>query len=170
MDGARNLAPRPGVCGMKPWETIALVIGDKKFDVTATPTKHLPGGECTGFIITAPEFGQTNGLPNAVYFSGDTIYIPELAQIAKKFHISVALFNLGCAKAPVSDPPLQITMDGKQAARLFDEIKADVLVPIHFEGWGHFYEGKQGLQKSFKEEGIEDKICWLTPGVEKRIL
>ena len=46
---------------------------------------HLPGGEVVGFIITAPSFGTTDGKPNAIYFSGDTIYLPELAKMRERF-------------------------------------------------------------------------------------
>lgn len=169
MDGAKNLAPRPGVRGMTPWETTSLQLGGRTFQVTATPCLHVPGGECTGFIITAAWFGETDGLPNAIYFSGDTVYMEELVEMKSKFHISVALLNLGAAAVPVGDPPLQITMDGKQAAKLFREIGADVLVPMHYDGWGHFAEGGDQLAKAFASEGIEDKVCWLTPGASKKI-
>ncbi|POR31093.1 Uncharacterized protein TPAR_08667 [Tolypocladium paradoxum] len=47
------------------------------------------------------------------------------------------LLNLGAASVPVGDPPLRITVDGKQAAKLFREIGADILVPMHCDGWGH---------------------------------
>ncbi|RYP42090.1 hypothetical protein DL767_000455 [Monosporascus sp. MG133] len=171
MDGAKKLAPRPGVRGLRPWETVPLDIGGRRFQVTATPCQHLPGGECTGFILTAVEFGETDGLPNAIYFSGDTVYLEELAEMRKKFHISVALLNVGAAVAPVGDsPPLQITMDGKQAARLFREIGADVLVPMHYESWGHFSQKGQQLAKAFEEEGIQEKVCWLVPGVSKKVI
>ncbi|KAK0455610.1 putative Zn-dependent hydrolases of the beta-lactamase protein [Desarmillaria tabescens] len=156
MDGTKQLHPRPGVRGIRPWETVLLEVGGK--------------GECTGFILTAPEFGSTDGLPNAIYFSGDTVYIEELAEMCNKFHIVVAVLNLGAAKAPLPDGPLQITMDGKQAARLFREIKADILVPMHYESWNHFTQFGKELAKVFEEEGIQDKVCWLTPGVSKKVI
>ena len=170
MDGAKKLAPRPGVRGMVPWETTSLQVGGRTFQVTATPCKHFPGGECTGFIITAPSFGETDGLPNAIYFSGDTVYMDELVDMKTKFHISVALLNLGAASVPVGDAPLMITMDGKEAAKLFRDIGADVLVPMHYDGWGHFAEGSNELAKVFASEGIENKVCWLTPGEAKRVI
>lgn len=170
MDGAKNLSLRPGVRGMKPWDTISVKIGGKPFQVTATPCQHLPGGECTGFVLTTPDFGMaTDGLPNAIYFSGDTVYLEELNQIANRFHVVAAICNLGDAQAPLPDGPLQITMDGKQAARLFRELRADVLVPMHYESWGHFTQNGEDLAKVFKEEGIDDKICWLTPGEAKKV-
>ncbi|GKT44330.1 uncharacterized protein ColSpa_04511 [Colletotrichum spaethianum] len=120
-DGVRNLAPRPGVQALQPWESVVLTIGGREFQVTGTPCQHLPGGEVTGFFLSAVEFGSKNGLPNAIYISGDTIYLEELAQMREKFYISAAILNVGATKIAVTDPPLQITMDGKQASRLFHE-------------------------------------------------
>ncbi|KAI0377340.1 Metallo-hydrolase/oxidoreductase [Hypomontagnella monticulosa] len=172
VDGAAKLAPRPGVKGLKPWETTVLNVGGKRFEVTATPCQHLPGGECTGFVVTTVDFGTTNGLPNAIYFSGDTVYLEELSRIHDKFHISLALFNLGAASVvlPGTQEPLLITMDGAQAAKLFRDIKADVLVPMHFESWNHFSQTKEPLAAAFEASGIAEKVCWLEPGQSKRIL
>jgi L-ascorbate metabolism protein UlaG (beta-lactamase superfamily) len=166
-DGAKNLAPRPGVVGMSPWETKPLVINGKRYEVTATPCVHMPGGECTGFVISAPEFGQTNGLPNAIWFSGDTVYIEELKEIGKKFHIGVAMLNIGAARGPGDFP---LTLDGKDASRIFKELGADILVPMHYESWGHFTENAEGLAKAFEESGIMNKVCWLELGEKKKVI
>ncbi|KAK3902461.1 beta-lactamase superfamily domain-containing protein [Staphylotrichum tortipilum] len=164
-DGARKLAPRPGVRAMKPWETQILEVGGKRFEITGTPCEHLPGGEVTGFIVSAPSFGTTDGKPNAIYFSGDTIYLPELAKMKEQFHISAALLNIGKATANLPTGPLQITLDGADAARLFREIGADVLIPMHFESWTHFTEQRAALAEAFEKAGIVDKVLWLEPGV-----
>jgi L-ascorbate metabolism protein UlaG (beta-lactamase superfamily) len=79
--------------------------------------------------------------------------------------ISVALLNIGKATAPLPSGPLQITMDGAQAARLFKEIGADVLVPMHFESWGHFAEQREALAEALEKEGVMEKVLWLEPGV-----
>ncbi|KAI1373137.1 Metallo-hydrolase/oxidoreductase [Hypoxylon crocopeplum] len=172
VDGASKLSPRPGVQGLKPWEKTTLNLGGKKFEVTATPCQHLPGGECTGFIFTTKDFGTTGGLPNAIYFSGDTVYLEELARIRENFHVSVAIFNLGAATVilPGSAEPLLITMDGAQGARLFREIGADVLIPMHFESWDHFFQSKEPLAAAFESAGIADKVRWLEPGKQEKIL
>ncbi|KAL7622643.1 hypothetical protein AAE478_008156 [Parahypoxylon ruwenzoriense] len=172
LDGAAKLDPRPGVRGLAPWEKTVLDIGGKRFEVTATPCQHLPGGECTGFILTAPEFGTTNGLPNAVYFSGDTVYIPSLSRIRDSFHVCVALLNLGAAtvQLPGSEEPLLITMDGAQAARLVKEIGADIVVPLHYEAWNHFRQGREQIAAVFEEAGITERVRWLEMGESTRIL
>ncbi|RMJ15233.1 hypothetical protein CDV36_005108 [Fusarium kuroshium] len=171
MDGAKNLSPRPDVRGISPWETLPLNVGGEQFSVTGVPCQHVPGNECTGFIITSPDFGETDGLPNAVYFSGDTVYFEELAEMRNKFHISIAILNVGAAMVPM--PPdgtmKQITMCGKQASHLFQEIGADVLIPMHYESWGHFTENGEKLSEVFEKEGISEHVAWLQPGVQKVI-
>ncbi|KAK0632591.1 beta-lactamase superfamily domain-containing protein [Immersiella caudata] len=170
-DGASKLAPRSGVRALLPWESTTLKLGGRIFTITGTPCVHLPGGEVVGFIITTPEFGETDGLPNAIYFSGDTIYLEELAKIKEKWHVSVALLNIGNVLVPHPEGGvLQITMAGVDAARLFREIGADVLVPLHFESWAHFTEGKEGLKEVLEKEGLKDKVIWLEPGAKTKIV
>jgi L-ascorbate metabolism protein UlaG (beta-lactamase superfamily) len=176
MDGAKNLSPRPSVHGFKPWQEMEVTIAGKQFKIIATPAKHVDGQECTGFLITSSDFGTgRDGLPNAIYFSGDTVYIPELAGMASRYHVTAAILNLGNAHVAkdLNDPDgpkYQITMDGKSAARLFREIKADVLVPMHYEAWGHFTQFGEELRQVFKDEGIAEKVCWLAGGKAVEVL
>ncbi|CAG7560651.1 unnamed protein product [Fusarium equiseti] len=165
MDGARKLHPRPGVQGLQPWEKVSVDISGKRFQITGTPCVHLPGGEVTGFILTTPELGESNGLPNAIYFSGDTVYVKKLTQMRHKFQISVAILSIGATTVQLpGSEPLKVTMCGKEASQLFREIGADILVPMHCESWGHFLKKGNKLREAFKEEGIADKVQWLEPG------
>lgn len=172
MDGAKNLQPRPGVRGIRPWETLTLEAGGKQFRLTGTPCQHLPGGEVTGFIIESPTFGTSaDGKPNVIFWTGDTVYIEELLQIRDKYHVSVLIMNLGKAEATLPDIGLvHLTMGGKDGAKLARELAADVVVPVHFDEWKHFTEFGEELRKVFEQEGIADRVCWLTPGVPKRVI
>ncbi|KAH7349165.1 major facilitator superfamily domain-containing protein, partial [Pyrenochaeta sp. MPI-SDFR-AT-0127] len=166
-DGAKNLSPRPSVLGFSDWEEKDVCIAGTTFHITATPCKHFPGHECVGFILHTESFGVApNGRLNAVYFSGDTVYIEELGKMAEKYHIAIAIMN--CGQATIYDfdaegqpgqpgDALQITMGGRQAAHLFRDINADVLVPMHYEAWDHFTQHEEGLSAEFKEEGILSK-------------
>ncbi|KAI9148351.1 UPF0173 metal-dependent hydrolase [Paramyrothecium foliicola] len=170
VDGARKLAPRPGVVGLKPWQETKLVVGGRTFKVTGTPTQHIPGGECTGFVITADDFGLTDGKPNAFYFSGDTVWIDELGKLKDMYHIQVALLNLGGAALEMPDqPPLSITMDAKQAAHMVREIGAEVMIPMHFDSWRHFKQHEADLRKEVEDEGIEKRTKFLIPGEKTKI-
>lgn len=172
VEGAKNLAPRPGVRGLKPWETVTLVAGGKTFRVTGTPCQHLPGAECTGFILEQDEFGKSpDGRPNAIYISGDTVYVQELVDtIPGKWNITVAMLNFGNAIVPFPEGPFQATMNGNDGVRLFRGLQADVLVPMHYESWSQFTEGGSELKQVFEKEGVDDKVCWLTLGEPKKVL
>lgn len=172
MDGAKNLTPRPGVAGIKPWETQVYHFRGMEFQITGTPCVHLPGGESTGFILHSPRFGHSpDGRANAIWFSGDTIYLNELVKMRDSFHILAAVVNLGAAKVVLpGQEPLQITMGGEDAARLVREIGIERLIPIHFESWHHFTQFGQELGEIFEKEGIADKVCWLVPGERKKII
>ncbi|CAG8920222.1 unnamed protein product [Penicillium salamii] len=171
MDGAKNLQPRPAVVGLKPWETVPSVIGGREFRITGTPCKHFPIGEVTGFILECDAFGihEESGKPNAIYFSGDTVYIDELKKIKDRVHVTAAVLNLGNATFDFPIGPIQITMDGKQAVQLMEDLGADIMVPMHFEDWEHFTEHGQDLVKTFHEAGIMHKVCWTAPGVTKTV-
>ncbi|KAF7516650.1 hypothetical protein PCG10_002039 [Penicillium crustosum] len=170
-DGAHNLQPRPGVVGLRPWQTVSARLAGKDFRITGTPCKHFPGGEVTGFIVECDTFGINEAsLPNVVYFSGDTVWIDELAQIKNKWHVSIAVLNLGNALFEHPNGVLQITFDGKQAAHLMRVLNVDWMVPIHFESWDHFTEHQADLVVIFDEEKVSQKVCWLTPGEETPVV
>ncbi|KAF3043990.1 hypothetical protein E8E12_004795 [Didymella heteroderae] len=166
-DGARNLAPRPGVVALKSWATTEAFIGGTKFKITGTPCQHVPGGEVTGFVLETESFGiHSSELPNAIWISGDPVYFDELVEIGKKWHIQVAQVHLGDAHVPLPTGPLRITTNGKSAIELVRRIDAEAMVPVHYESWEHFTEFGSDLKKVVKEEGFEDRLRWLDPGVQ----
>lgn len=169
-DGADKLAPRPSVRGLAPWETVSFTIGAVQFELTATPCQHLPGGECIGFVLSGPDFGQANGKPNGIYFSGDTVYVEELATIKNRFNIQAALINLGAASVPIADPPLKITMDSADAVRLIRDLDADVATPMHCDGWGHFSEDGTQAATVLAAADVKERIRWLEPGKKTEVL
>jgi hypothetical protein len=38
------------------------------------------------------------------------------------------------------------------------------LIPIHYEGWKHFVEGRDKVEEAFAEAGLGDQVRWLTIG------
>lgn len=165
MDGARNLKGNPGVFGMKPWDKTTIELQGQKFTITATPCVHLEGGEVVGFVIETDSLGKgANGKPNVIYFSGDTIYLPELKKIKEQYNIKTAICNVGVAMGPPNEnhnEPYKITMDGKDAAVLAKDLDADFIVPLHFEAWTHFAQNEDALKKDLEDAGVIDKVKWL---------
>lgn len=82
------------------------------YKITGTPCKHFPVGEGTGFVLETNSFGlDPPGKPNAIYFSGDSVFINELREIGKRWHLPASIFNLGNATFEFPTGPIQITMD-----------------------------------------------------------
>jgi L-ascorbate metabolism protein UlaG (beta-lactamase superfamily) len=172
-DGAKKLAPRPGVSSLTPWESVEVMgRSGRLYKVMGTPCWHLPGGECTGFAITADHFGKTDERPNAIYISGDTVYISELVKLKDQFHIVLATFNMGKATVPKpggGGEMLQITMDGEQGVQLLQDLEPDMVIPLHYEGWNHFKETREELGKVLKKHAVESKFKFLELGVTTKI-
>ncbi|OWZ03922.1 Zn-dependent hydrolases of the beta-lactamase [Phytophthora megakarya] len=174
LDGAKNLAPRPGVRGLAPWESTTVTLNGKPFKITGTPTQHVPGDECIGFVLESPSFGvnEADGLPNVIYLSGDTVHIPELAnELPKKYHTVVALMNLGKAVASLPTGPVEITMGGEEAAQLTRDIGAEMMVPLHFESWEHFTQPASEARAALDADAaIKKKVVWVVPGKKTTIV
>lgn len=140
--GALRLAGRAH--GLPPWESVVLRRGATRARVTATPARHGPEGsealvgDVTGFVI------EVDGLPRALYVSGDTVLYEDLTQIGERFHIGPALLHLGRARfAPTG--LTQYSMSGEQGVALAARLGATALVPVHHDGWAHFSEAPAEL-------------------------
>lgn len=174
-DGARNLGDHPGVSAIQPWQTLAFRFGGEEWRITGTPCVHVPGGEVTGFLLHKDSFGvQSDGRPNVVYFTGDTVLLEEeMKKLREQYHVVIALANLGVAMSPDPNSPTgfaKITMGGEDAVRMMEILGADILVPMHYESWSHFTENGKALKGIFEDAGITDKVQWLTSGARVTLI
>src|SRR5207237_633467 len=61
---------------------------------------------------------------------------------------------------PEGSEPL-VGEEAAEAARILD---ARHVVPLHFEGWGHFTQGADTLRKAFDAAGLGDRLALIEPG------
>ena len=154
--------------GMTAWQSLRLPCADgRSLIVTATPARHGPAdgdrGPVIGFALSfddAPE--------RAVYLSGDTVWYDGVSEVARRFDVRVAVLFMGAARvAAVGPAHLTMTADeGVEAARAFSNA---VIVPLHFEGWEHFSDGRDDIRREFAEAGLETRVHWLEPGKKTRV-
>jgi L-ascorbate metabolism protein UlaG (beta-lactamase superfamily) len=147
--------------GLEPWETIEIAGADgAAVRITATPARHGPeGGDrgpVIGFILEMPDRA-------GVYVSGDTVWYEGVAEVARQFEVRVAVLFMGAARVSAVGPAhLTFTADeGVEAARAFANA---VIVPLHFEGWKHFSEGRAEIEGAFESAGLAHRLRWLEPG------
>jgi L-ascorbate metabolism protein UlaG (beta-lactamase superfamily) len=154
--------------GLERWQTTRLEApGRPSIDVTATPCRHGPPlshpivGDVIGFALRWD--GQEHGV---LWISGDTVLYDGVREVADRLEVDIALLHLGGVRFPVTGP-LHYTMTARQAVELCRLIRPRTAIPIHYEGWKHFREGREAIEREFANAPEEIRRCirWLPIGV-----
>ena len=129
--------------GLEPWETTAL---------------EAPGKPS----VVVDVDGSSDG---ALWFSGDTVMYGGVRQVPDRVKVDVALLHLGGVQFPVTGP-LRYTMTAEDAIELCRLLEPRVAVPIHYEGWKHFKEGREAVEVELADapEEIRRRFRWLPLG------
>ena len=160
--GAKRLGG--GAIGLAPWETTRLEAPDKSvIEITATPCRHGPPlshplvGDVIGFALS------WDG--NGVWISGDTVLYDGVRAVAERLEIATMLVHLGGVRFPVTGP-LRYTMTARDAIELCRLIRPRVVIPIHYEGWSHFKEGRNAIERELDTapEELRRRFRWLPIG------
>jgi len=137
------------VHGLDPWETTTLEApGRPTITVTATPCRHGPPlsrpivGPVVGFALAWE--GQANGV---LWLSGDTVLYDGVKEVADRLSVSVAVLHLGVVQFPITGP-LKYTMSAQDAIELTGLIRPQIAVPVHYEGWSHFHQGRAQIEQA----------------------
>ncbi|MFC4012128.1 MBL fold metallo-hydrolase [Nonomuraea purpurea] len=151
-----------GAKGLADWEPIELDRpGGGTITVTGVPAIHGPGprekvepitGQVVGFVLT----GQ--GLPT-VYVSGDNASLDLVKQIADRFGpVHTAILFAGAPRFPILFDGEPIVLDSAQAAEAAKILGARRVVPVHYDSWAHFTEGRDELVAAFTDGGVADRL------------
>jgi L-ascorbate metabolism protein UlaG (beta-lactamase superfamily) len=144
--------------GLAPWDSIALERpGGGTVTVTGVPARHGPEGcepvvgEVVGFTLTG------DGLPT-VYISGDNASLDLIERIAERFGpVDTAVLFAGAARTPALNGAL-LTLDSVQTTEAARILGARRIVPVHFDSWAHFTEGRSELVTAFTSAGLADRV------------
>lgn len=158
--------------GLAPWASSTLEVpGRTTIEVTATPCRHGPPlsrpivGDVIGFALGWD--GQEHGV---LWISGDTVVYDGVRQVADRLQVDTALLHLGGVRFPVTGP-VHYTMTAAQAVDLCRLIEPRAIIPIHYEGWKHFREGREAIEREFAQApgGLRERVRWLPIGVATRL-
>ncbi|MFI7408037.1 MBL fold metallo-hydrolase [Streptomyces sp. NPDC049627] len=147
--------------GLADWESVEVDRpGGGVITVTGVPALHGPGereeleavvGQVVGFVLTG------EGLPT-VYVSGDNAQLGPVEQIAERFGpVHTAVLFAGAARTAVLDRQL-LTLDSARAVEAARILGARWVVPVHFDSWAHFTEGREELVAAFTAAGLADRL------------
>lgn len=155
------------VRGVSTWETITLAGANGQgfqVQVTAVPARHGPAelqeavGSVNGWLLQWEE--QQRG---ALYISGDTVLFEGLEEITRRYPIGIALLHCGAAHAERFGPA-HLTLTGAEAARFAQLTQTAVVIPLHYEGWTHYTEGRDAIERAFALAGVAQRLRFLPPG------
>lgn len=153
--------------GLAPWAKTELSAeGKPPVEVTATPCRHGPPlskplvGHVVGFALRWE--GQEHG---ALWISGDTVLYDGVREVADRVEVGTALLHLGGVRFPTTGP-LRYTLGAKEAVELLGLLRPRTTIPIHYEGWKHFHQGREALETELAGAPAEvrDSVRWLPIG------
>ncbi len=163
--GARRLGGNAR--GLEPWATTRLEApGRPPIAITATPCRHGPPlsrpivGDVVGFALRWE--GQEHG---ELWISGDTVLYDGVREVAERLDVGTALVHLGGVRFPISGP-IHYTMTAAQAVELCGLIEPATVIPIHYEGWKHFRQGREAIEREFAAApaALGESVRWLPIG------
>ncbi len=166
--GAKRLGGKAD--GLDAWETTSLEApGRPRIEITATPCRHGPplsrplAGPVVGFALRVEGDGEP-----MIWISGDTVLYSGVRQVAERLDVDLVLLHLGDVQFPVTGP-LRYSMTAKEAVELCALIEPQVAIPVHYEGWKHFHEGRGSIEREFAKapEDLRRRTQWLELGAPR---
>jgi L-ascorbate metabolism protein UlaG (beta-lactamase superfamily) len=152
--------------GLENWASTTLEApGKPSIEVTATPCRHGPPlskaivGDVIGFALRWD--GQEHGV---LWISGDTVLYDGVRQVADRLQVDTALIHLGGVRFPLTGPA-RYTLTAKEAVELSKLIRPRTVVPIHYEGWEHFRQGRADFEQELEQApDVRELVRWLPLG------
>jgi L-ascorbate metabolism protein UlaG (beta-lactamase superfamily) len=157
-----------GAHGLAPWATTGLeAAGRPTIEVTATPCRHGPplsrpiAGSVIGFALRWN--GQRDGV---LWISGDTVRHGGVREVARQFRVGIAVLHLGAVRFRITGP-VRYSMTARDAVEVCRMLRPATVIPVHYEGWSHFSQGRGAVEREFAgaSEELRRRVRWLTPGV-----
>ncbi|BCJ47053.1 MBL fold metallo-hydrolase [Actinoplanes ianthinogenes] len=160
MAGAR----RVGGHGLRNWETFTLSDPDKSdITITATPCRHGPplSGPIVGPVIgfALGWAGQEHGV---LWITGDTVLFDGVREVPRRMTVDTVVLHLGAVKFPITGG-LHYSLTAADAVELCRLVQPRTIVPVHYEGWSHFSQGRDVVERAFAAapDGLGERLHWL---------
>ncbi len=151
--------------GLAPWQSATLP-GPDRLVVTATPARHGPvgieplAGAVVGFLLGREEPGDL------LYVTGDTVWYEGVAEVARRCRPRAVLLFAGAARTRGA---IHLTMDANDALETAAAFPHARLFAAHTDGWAHFTESGEALERAFATVGLGDRLTVLRPGRTERV-
>ena len=153
--------------GLAPWETLEFdAANGETIVVTATPARHGPAGieplsgDVIGFVLSS----KTNAF-KPVYVTGNTVWFDGVAEVQRRFEPGLVLLFAGAAQ---TRGKFNLTMNANDAIEAACAFSGAPIVPLRTEGWAHFTESADDLERAFKVLGHGERLRRIKHGAPAR--
>ena len=158
--------------GLEPWQSDRARGGGRpSITITATPCRHGPRGlhfifgDVIGFALrwNASAMGRSGSPATPCSTTG-------CERSPNRIRVDTALLHLGGVRFGVTGP-VRYTMTAREAVELCRLVRPATAIPIHYEGWKHFRQGRAAIEREFERapEDIRSRIRWLPVGVAAEV-
>ncbi|BCB76452.1 MBL fold metallo-hydrolase [Phytohabitans flavus] len=160
--GARRLDGRAR--GLRPWATTELTApGKPSITVTATPCRHGPplsrpvAGPVIGFALRWET--QEHGV---FWITGDTVLFRGVREVPERMTVDTVLLHLGAVRFPLTGR-LHYSLTAAEAVELCRLVQPRTIIPVHYEGWSHFTQGRDAVAEAFAAtpDNLGQRLHWL---------
>jgi L-ascorbate metabolism protein UlaG (beta-lactamase superfamily) len=106
--------------------------------------------------------GQQHGV---LWITGDTVLYDGVRRVADRLQVGTAVLHLGGVRFGVTGP-VRYSMTAQEAIALCRLVRPRTILPVHYEGWTHFRQGRDGIERAFATapEDIRRSVRWLPIG------
>jgi L-ascorbate metabolism protein UlaG (beta-lactamase superfamily) len=94
----------------------------------------------------------------------------SIRQVAKRLTVDTAMLHLGAVQSGITGP-VRYTMTAREAVALCKLLRPRTVLPVHYEGWYHFREGRQAIEAVFAAapDEVHSTLRWLPLGRAVRL-
>ena len=95
-----------------------------------------------------------------MWISGDTVLYDGVREVAERIEVGTAIVHLGSVHFPITGP-VKYTMTAKDAIELCELLRPHTVVPVHYEGWSHFKQGRQPIEHELEGAPVDQSNRWI---------
>jgi L-ascorbate metabolism protein UlaG (beta-lactamase superfamily) len=100
-----------------------------------------------------------------VWISGDTVLYEGLREVARRMDVGTALLHLGSVRFGVTGP-VHYSLTAREAVKVCELMQPTTAIPVHYEGWTRFREGRSQVEGAFAHAPFEIRrqLLWVPIG------
>ena len=104
-----------------------------------------------------------------IFHCGDSAYFPGFKEIGERSKIDIALLPIGAYDTPTKR---DVHMNPEEALKAFQELQADIFVPMHYGtfrlGYEPLHEPLTRVIEKSEQLGLRERLCVMQEGVSSR--